>query len=347
MCPIPSSISTSQISMCCDGISVALKCWNRYGKKMAPKKKKKKAPRVHVERRHAVGSRNLAGGASRVWRVSRGVVRRTWGSRLYGLPGGSGLLCQDLPGRRGCGRAPTFCPGSCLALGRLLSSLCACTYPPRPVWGAWCGRRSRRAGCGGARRGKAWPPAWALRSAVKSERLVDGPSRQTWGCRPPGTPLTRGPASCAGPLRWHQPLVANTGSQLVDVLRGSGLAVSTQRRGSAVILRVDPRAAVARSLRSARPACATRWRPCLVATWKPAATLSWSCWGTACPWWRRGRWWGWRWRVQSTTSFRRRPRPTRTSLSLWGLLLEFLAGRHLDLVDVLGQAVGEAPHLYV
>lgn len=41
----------------------------------------------------------------------------------------------------------------------------------------------------------------------EAKGLVDVTSHQTGGCRPPGTPRRRGPASCAGQLDATRPLL--------------------------------------------------------------------------------------------------------------------------------------------
>ena len=66
----------------------------------------------------------------------------------------------------------------------------------------------------------------------EAKGLVEGPSRQAGGCRPPGAPLRRGPASCAGPPRCHQALLRPSDLHRWRGSTGRGRR-SARRRGSA------------------------------------------------------------------------------------------------------------------
>lgn len=142
---------------------------------------------------------------SRVWKVSRGVMRKT---RKPRVPDWTQMLWGDLPGGRGCGGQPTVCPGSFLGTGTFsFRSLSLCDTP-RPDWGSCCDPRDQQS----LELPGAWRPGSSCGpSGQQSEAKghVVGPSPQTWGCRRPGTPLRCGPASCSEPARHHQTLVVD------------------------------------------------------------------------------------------------------------------------------------------
>lgn len=72
----------------------------------------------------------------------------------------------------------------------------------------------------------------AARVSPQVGREAKGPSRQAWGCQPPGTPLRRGPASCSGSPRCHQALLRTSDLHRWRSSTGRGRR-SARHRGSA------------------------------------------------------------------------------------------------------------------
>lgn len=72
----------------------------------------------------------------------------------------------------------------------------------------------------------------AARVSPQVGHEAKGPSRQAWGCQPPGTLLRRGPASCSGPPRCHQALLRTSDLHRWRGPTGRGRR-SARHRGSA------------------------------------------------------------------------------------------------------------------
>lgn len=139
--------------------------------------------------------------------------------RSRGVVSVRGLVVVDRGPARGCAcgrlwKAPSaICPGSCPrpdafpALVRLGHHLAGAAGVVQGV-----SRQDLPVVKHAPREGPA--TVLDLRSVVtpKDSRMGSRPSRQTWGCWPPGTPRRRGPAFCSGHRRCHQPRVLDTRS---------------------------------------------------------------------------------------------------------------------------------------